>query len=127
MILARKVLVSVKIYVQLEGRHMSTHTKQLCGSLDLPRADAWAAHATVESWLRTESEPDSAVGIDRLTVGSRLLDRLETGGRLTRVQLSLLDELCGARVADNRAPPRDRESLAAVVDQVEYRLETCSA
>ncbi|MFD1642168.1 hypothetical protein [Halohasta litorea] len=105
---------------------MPTHTKQLCDSLDLPRADAWAAHATVEGWLRAESEPDSDTSIDRLTVGSRLLDRLETGGRLTRDQLSLLDELCRARLDDDRAPARDRESLAAVVDQVEYRLKTCS-
>jgi len=106
---------------------MPTRTKTLCDSLDLPRADAWAAHATVEGWLRTESEPDSDTSIDRLTVGSRLLDRIETGQRLTRAQLSLLGELCGARLDDNTAPTRDRESLAAVIEQVEYRLETCSA
>ncbi|MFW6321534.1 MAG: hypothetical protein ACOC0Z_06745 [Halohasta sp.] len=106
---------------------MSTHIKRLCDCLELPRADAWAAHATVEQWLRTASEPDSDVGIDRLTVGSRLLDRLETGDRLTRDQLSLLAERCEARLADGTAPARDRESLAAVIERVEFTLETCSA
>jgi len=106
---------------------MSTHIKRLCDSLDLPRADAWAAHATVESWLRAESAPDSEASIDRLTAGSRLLGRLETGGRLTRAQPTLLGELCRARLHDDTAPARDRESLAAVIDRVEHRLETCSA
>ena len=106
---------------------MSTHIKRLCDSLDLPRADAWAAHATVERWLRAESEPDSDTSIDRLTVGSRLLGRLETGQRLTGEQLSLLGELCETRLDDGTAPSRDEESLAAVVDRVEYSLETCSA
>lgn len=106
---------------------MSTHIKRLCDSLDLPRADAWAAHATVERWLRTESEPDSDTSIDRLTVGSRLLSRLETGDRMTRDQLSLLGELCQEQLDDDTALARDRESLIAVVDRVEYSLEMCSA
>ena len=106
---------------------MSTHIKQLCDSLDLPRADAWAAHSTVERWLRAESEPDSDTSIDRLTVGSQLLTRLETGQRLTSEQLSLLGELCEARLDDDTAPSRDRESLSAVIDRVEYSLDTCSA
>ena len=106
---------------------MSTHIKRLCDSLDLPRADAWAAHATVEHWLRTESEPDSDTSIDRLHVGSRLLSRLETGDRPTRDQLSLLGDLCQARLDDDAAPERDRESLSAVIDRVEYSLDTCSA
>jgi len=106
---------------------MSTHIKRLCDSLDLPRADAWAAHATVESWLRAESEPDSDTSIDRLAVGSRLLERLETGGRLTRDQLSLLADLCRKRLEGETVPGRDRESLAAVVDRVEYTLDACAA
>lgn len=106
---------------------MSTHIKRLCGSLDLPRADAWAAHATVERWLRTESEPDSDTSIDRLTVGSRLLSRLETDDRMTRDQLILLGELCQEQLDAEPAPSRDRESLVAVVDHVEYSLEMCSA
>jgi len=106
---------------------MSTHINRTCDSLNLPRADAWAAHATVERWLRAESEPDSDTSIDRLTVGSQLLGRLETGQRLTGEQLSLLGDLCGDRLDDDTAPSRDRESLAAVIDRVEYSLETCSA
>ncbi|ATW89881.1 hypothetical protein halTADL_3179 [Halohasta litchfieldiae] len=105
---------------------MSTHIKRLCDSLELPRADAWAAHATVEGWLRAESAPDSDTSIDRLRVGSRLLSRLETDGRLTRDQLSLLADLCQQRLDDDTAPARDRESLAAVVDHVEYTLDMCS-
>ena len=105
---------------------MTTHITRLCDSLDLPRADAWAAHATVEGWLRRESEPDSETSIDQLTVGSRLLSRLETGQRPTRDQLSLLADLCRRRLEDDTAPARDRESLAAVIDRVEYTLETCS-
>ena len=106
---------------------MPTHTKSLCDSLDLPRADTWAAHATVEQWLRTESEPDTDTSIDRLTVGSQLLSRLETDERLSRGQLVLLGELCRQRLNGGTAPARDRESLTAVIDQVGYSLETCSA
>lgn len=106
---------------------MTTHIKRLCDSLDLPRADAWAAHATIERWLRAESEPDSETSIDRLTVGSRLLAGLETGDRLTSDQLSLLAECCRERLDDDTAPARDRESLAAVIDRVDHTLETCSA
>lgn len=106
---------------------MPTHTKGQCDSLDLPRADTWAAHATVEQWLRTESEPDADTSIDRLTVGSRLLSRLERGEQLSRDQLTLLRDLCRQRLDDDTVSARDRESLRAVVDRVEYSLETCSA
>jgi hypothetical protein len=106
---------------------MATHTKKLCGSLDLPRADAWAAHAAVERWLRTESEPDSDTSINRLIVGSQLLSRLETGDRMTRDQLTLLREFCQDRLADDTVPSRDHESLVAVVDHIEYCLAMCSA
>jgi len=105
---------------------MSTHINRLCGSLELPRADAWAAHATVEQWLRVESEPDAEASLDRLTVGSRLIERLETGDRLTREELSLLAERCQCRLDDGTAPSRDRESLEAVVEQVEHALDVCS-
>jgi len=106
---------------------MTTHIKRLCDSLDLPRADAWAAHGAIERWLRAESEPDSEASIDRLTVGSRLLAGLETGDRLTSDQLSLLAERCRERLDDDTAPARDRESLAAVIDRVDHALEACSA
>lgn len=106
---------------------MSTHIKRLCGCLNLPHADAWAAHATVEHWLRTESQPESETNIDRIIVGSRLLSRLETGDRMTRDQLSLLGSLCRERLDTNTVPARDRGSLVAVVDHVEYSLEMCSA
>jgi hypothetical protein len=79
---------------------MPTHTKSQCDGLDLPRADTWAAHATVEQWLRTESEPDADTSIDRLTVGSRLLSRLERGEQLSRDQLTLLGDLCRQRLDD---------------------------
>ena len=105
---------------------MSTHANQLCGSLELPRADTWVAHATVEQWLRSESEPDAEASLDRLAVGSRLLDRLEAGDRMTREELSLLAERCRSRLNDGSVPPRDRESLAAVVEQVEHAVVVCS-
>ena len=105
---------------------MSTHINRLCGRLELPRADAWAAHATVEQWLRSESEPDTEARLDRLAVGSRLLRRLEAGDRMTREELSLLAERCRSRLNNGRVPPRDRESLAAVIDQAEHALAVCS-
>lgn len=105
---------------------MSTHINRLCGSLELPRADAWVAHATVEQWLRSESEPDTEVSLDRLAVGSRLLERLETGERMSHEELSLLVDCCRRRLNDGMVPPRDRESLAAVVDRVEHALVVCS-
>ena len=105
---------------------MSTHINRLCGSLELPRADAWAAHVTVEQWLRSESEPDADTSLDRLAVGSRLLERLETGDRMTREELSLLAERCQCRLDDQAVPPRDQESLAAVIDQTEHALVVCS-
>jgi len=105
---------------------MSTHIRRLCDSLELPRADAWAAHVTVERWLRAESEPDSDTSLERLAVGSRLLERLETGDRMTREQLSLLVECCGCRLNDEAVPERDRESLTAVIKQAEHALELCS-
>jgi len=105
---------------------MSTHINRLCNSLELPRADAWVAHATIEQWLRAESEPDADTSLDRLSVGSRLLERLETGDRMTREELSLLAERCQCRLDSGRVPPRDRESLAAVIDQVEHDLAMCS-
>jgi len=106
---------------------MSTHIKRLCGYLELPRADAWAAHATVEQWLRAESEPDAETSLDRLAVGSRLLARLETGDRMTREELSLLAECCQRRLNNGTVPARDRESLAAVLDQVKHTLDVCSS
>jgi len=105
---------------------MSTHIKRLCDSLELPRADAWAAHATIEAWLRSESEPDADTSLDRLTVGSRLLGRLETGDRMTREELSLLAERCRSRLNNGTAPARDRESLEAVIDHVDHALAVCS-
>ncbi len=105
---------------------MSTHTNQPCGCLELPRADAWTAHASVEQWLRSASAQAADGDLERLAVGSRLLKRLETGDRMTHEELSLLAECCRSRLNDRSLPPRERESLTAVLSRIEQALVVCS-
>lgn len=104
---------------------MTASVTDPCGRLELPAPEAWAAHATVEHWLRdaVDSTTVDEVRIERV---SRILDRLEADGVFTTDELSLLCELCRDRLSESAAPTRDHSALRAVIDAAETQRERCT-
>jgi hypothetical protein len=103
---------------------MTASVTDPCGRLELPDAEAWAAHATVEHWLR-DAVDNTTIDEIRIERVSRILDRLEADGVFTRDELSLLCELCRDRLAASAVPTRDHSSLRAVIDAAETQRERC--
>ena len=104
---------------------MTASVTDPCGRLELPHAEAWAAHATVEHWLR-DAVDRATVDDVRIERVSRILDRLEADGVFTTDELSLLCELCRDRLSESAAPTRDHSSLRAVIDAAETQRECCT-
>jgi hypothetical protein len=103
---------------------MTASVTDPCGRLELPHAEAWAAHATVEHWLR-DAVDNTTIDEIRIERVSRILDRLEADGVFTSDELSLLCELCRDRLAASAVPTRDHSSLRAVIDAAETQRERC--
>jgi len=106
------------------GTRMTASVTDPCGRLELPHAEAWAAHATVEHWLR-DAVDNTTIDEIRIERVSRILDRLEADGVFTSDELSLLCELCRDRLAASAVPTRDHSSLRAVIDAAETQRERC--
>ena len=106
------------------GTRMTASVTDPCGRLELPHAEAWAAHATVEHWLR-DAVDNTTIDEIRIERVSRILDRLEADGVFTTDELSLLCELCRDRLAASAVPTRDHSSLRAVIDAAETQRERC--
>ena len=106
------------------GTRMTASVADPCGRLELPHAEAWAAHATVEHWLR-DAVDNTTIDEIRIERVSRILDRLEADGVFTSDELSLLCELCRDRLAASAVPTRDHSSLRAVIDAAETQRERC--
>lgn len=107
------------------GTRMTASVTDPCGRLELPHAEAWAAHATVEHWLRDAVDRRSVDDV-RLERVSRLLARLEADGVFTSDELLLLCELCRDRLAASAVPTRDHSSLRAVIEAAETQRERCT-
>jgi len=107
------------------GTCMTASVTDPCGRLELPHAEAWAAHATVEHWLR-DAVGRPTVDDVRIERVSRILDRLEANGVFTSDELSLLCELCRDRLAASAVPTRDHSSLRAVIEAAEQQQERCA-
>ena len=103
---------------------MTTSVTDPCGRLELPHAEAWAAHATVECWLR-DAVDDTAVDKVRIERVSRILNRLEADEVFTTDELALLCELCHDRLAASTVPTRDHSSVRAVIDAAETQRDRC--
>lgn len=102
---------------------MTASVTDPCGQLDLAHSEAWAAHATVEQWLREAVEEADEVRIERV---SRILERIETAGVFTTDELSLLTELCEERLNDAETPTHDHSALRAVIEAANEQHETCA-
>lgn len=105
------------------GNSMTASVTDPCGQLDLAHSEAWAAHATVEQWLRETDESTDEVRLERI---SRILERIETDGVFTADELSLLTELCETRLDDSETPTHDHSALRAVIDAATEQHETCA-
>jgi len=103
---------------------MSAPVSDPCGDLDLPHADAWAAHAAVEQWLRDAIERDT-VDDTRLKRVAMLLERIENEGPFAPDELSLLSDLCRDRLAQSTAPMEDHSALRSVAEAADERYEDC--
>ena len=107
------------------GTRMTASVTDPCGRLELPAPEAWAAHATVEHWLR-DAVDRTTVDDVRIERVSRILARLEADGVFTTDELSLLCELCRDRLAASAVPTRDHSPLRAVIEAAEKQQERCA-
>jgi hypothetical protein len=112
-------------YLSDGGNRMSAPVSDPCGHLDLADADAWAAHAAVEQWLRDAIDRET-VDDTRLKRVAMVLERIENEGAFAPDELSLLSDLCRDQLAQSTVPTRDHSALRSVIDAADEQHDNCT-